>query len=148
MIVDDAALASAISACAKGEETALRRLYDAEAARMLGIANRLLRRVRDYVQVKAQGRIDAGLADKALKMLDVDAIGLDVMDRKVLDAVIHRFDGGPVGLDNVAAAIGEARRLYMQADVFARAAAIVDDQRRQALAALASCRLGRLREVL
>jgi Holliday junction DNA helicase RuvB len=71
------------------------------------IANRLLRRVRDYVQVKADGRIDVLLADKALKMLDVDAIGLDVMDRKVLEAVIHRFDGGPVGLDNVAAAIGE-----------------------------------------
>jgi Holliday junction DNA helicase RuvB len=71
------------------------------------IANRLLRRVRDYVQVKAEGCIDVRLADRALKMLDVDAIGLDVMDRKVLDAVIHRFDGGPVGLDNVAAAIGE-----------------------------------------
>ena len=71
------------------------------------IANRLLRRVRDYAQVKGDGRINAGVADKALKMLDVDPIGLDVMDRKLLEAVIHRFDGGPVGLDNVAAAIGE-----------------------------------------
>ena len=71
------------------------------------IANRLLRRVRDYAQVKGDGRIDAGVADKALKMLDVDPLGLDVMDRKLLDAIVHRFDGGPVGLDNVAAAIGE-----------------------------------------
>jgi Holliday junction DNA helicase RuvB len=71
------------------------------------IANRLLRRVRDYAQVKGDGRIDAALADRALKMLDVDPHGLDVMDRKLLEAVIHRFDGGPVGLDNVAAAIGE-----------------------------------------
>ena len=71
------------------------------------IANRLLRRVRDYAQVKGDGRIDAAVADKALKMLDVDPSGLDVMDRKLLEAVIHRFDGGPVGLDNVAAAIGE-----------------------------------------
>jgi Holliday junction DNA helicase RuvB len=71
------------------------------------IANRLLRRVRDYAQVKGDGRIDAGVADKALKMLDVDPQGFDVMDRKLLEAVIHRFDGGPVGLDNVAAAIGE-----------------------------------------
>ena len=71
------------------------------------MANRLLRRVRDYAQVKGDGTIDAGLADRALKMLDVDPLGLDVMDRKLLEAVIHRFDGGPVGLDNVAAAIGE-----------------------------------------
>jgi holliday junction DNA helicase RuvB len=70
------------------------------------IANRLLRRVRDYAQVKGDGSIDTALADKALKMLDVDPLGLDVMDRKLLEAVIHRFDGGPVGLDNVAAAIG------------------------------------------
>ena len=71
------------------------------------IANRLLRRVRDYAQVKADGRISAPLADRALVMLDVDPQGLDVMDRKLLEAVIHRFDGGPVGLDNLAAAIGE-----------------------------------------
>ena len=71
------------------------------------IANRLLRRVRDYAQVKAQGHIDTRVADLALAMLDVDPLGLDVMDRKLLEAVIHRFDGGPVGLENVAAAIGE-----------------------------------------
>jgi Holliday junction DNA helicase RuvB len=71
------------------------------------IANRLLRRVRDYAEVKGSGRIDVGTADKALAMLDVDPQGFDVMDRKLLEAVIHRFDGGPVGLDNVAAAIGE-----------------------------------------
>ncbi|QAZ39869.1 Holliday junction branch migration DNA helicase RuvB [Methylibium sp. Pch-M] len=71
------------------------------------IANRLLRRVRDYAQVKGDGRIDAAIADKALAMLDVDPQGFDVMDRKLLEAVVHRFDGGPVGLDNVAAAIGE-----------------------------------------
>ncbi|BAL97760.1 Holliday junction branch migration DNA helicase RuvB [Rubrivivax gelatinosus] len=71
------------------------------------IANRLLRRVRDYAQVKGDGRIDAPIADKALALLDVDPLGFDVMDRKLLEAVIHRFDGGPVGLDNVAAAIGE-----------------------------------------
>ena len=73
------------------------------------IANRLLRRVRDYVDVKGSGQITKPLADKALAMLDVDLQGLDVMDRKLLEAVIHRFDGGPVGLDNVAAAIGEER---------------------------------------
>ena len=71
------------------------------------IANRLLRRVRDYADVKSDGRISKSLADLALAMLDVDPQGFDVMDRKLLEAVIHRFDGGPVGLDNVAAAIGE-----------------------------------------
>jgi len=73
------------------------------------IANRLLRRVRDYADVKGDGCITKPLADLALAMLDVDPHGLDVMDRKLLEAVIHRFDGGPVGLDNVAAAIGEER---------------------------------------
>ena len=73
------------------------------------IANRLLRRVRDYADMKGSGQITKPLADRALVMLDVDAHGLDVMDRKLLEAVIHRFDGGPVGLDNVAAAIGEER---------------------------------------
>ena len=73
------------------------------------IANRLLRRVRDYAEVKADGHIDLATADRALVMLDVDPLGFDVMDRKLLEAVIHRFDGGPVGLDNVAAAIGEER---------------------------------------
>jgi Holliday junction DNA helicase RuvB len=73
------------------------------------IANRLLRRVRDYADMRAEGRIDKVTADKALGMLDVDPLGLDLMDRKLLEAVIHRFDGGPVGLDNVAASIGEER---------------------------------------
>ena len=73
------------------------------------IANRLLRRVRDYADVKGDGSVGKPLADKALRMLDVDSMGLDVMDRKLLEAVVHRFDGGPVGLDNVAAAIGEER---------------------------------------
>jgi Holliday junction DNA helicase RuvB len=71
------------------------------------IANRLLRRVRDYAQVKSDGSVDAALADAALQLLDVDAVGLDVMDRKLLRAVIEKFAGGPVGLDNLAAAIGE-----------------------------------------
>ncbi len=73
------------------------------------IANRLLRRVRDYAEVKADGVIDARVADAALKMLDVDRAGFDVMDRKLLLAVIEKFAGGPVGLDNLAAAIGEER---------------------------------------
>jgi Holliday junction DNA helicase RuvB len=73
------------------------------------VANRLLRRVRDFAEMKGDGTITKPLADKALAMLDVDLFGLDVMDRKLLEAVIHRFDGGPVGLDNVAAAIGEER---------------------------------------
>ena len=73
------------------------------------IANRLLRRVRDYAEVKAEGAISREIADAALKMLDVDAIGLDVMDRKLLLAVIEKFSGGPVGVDNLAAAIGEER---------------------------------------
>jgi len=73
------------------------------------IANRLLRRVRDYAQVKGNGHITLDIANKALVMLDVDPQGFDVMDRKLLEAVIHRFDGGPVGLDNIAASIGEER---------------------------------------
>jgi Holliday junction DNA helicase RuvB len=73
------------------------------------IANRLLRRVRDFAEVKAAGQIDRGVADAALKMLDVDASGFDLMDRKLLLAMIERFGGGPVGLDNIAAAIGEER---------------------------------------
>ena len=73
------------------------------------IANRLLRRVRDYAEVKADGRISKAVAEAALGMLDVDAQGFDLMDRKLLEAVIHRFDGGPVGLDNIAASIGEER---------------------------------------
>ncbi len=73
------------------------------------ISNRLLRRVRDFAEVKAQGRIDQEVADAALKMLDVDVAGLDVMDRKLLQAVIDKFAGGPVGVDNLAAAISEER---------------------------------------
>src|SRR3981081_1597661 len=71
------------------------------------VANRLLRRVRDYAQVKADGTVTKAVADAALRMLDVDALGLDVMDRKLLLAVIEKFSGGPVGLENLAHAIGE-----------------------------------------
>jgi Holliday junction DNA helicase RuvB len=71
------------------------------------IANRLLRRVRDYAEVKGDGTITQDMARKALSMLDVDPRGFDVMDRKLLEAVVHRFDGGPVGVDNIAASIGE-----------------------------------------
>jgi Holliday junction DNA helicase RuvB len=71
------------------------------------IANRLLRRVRDFADVKGSGVITLEIAHQALAMLDVDPRGFDVMDRKLLEAVIHRFDGGPVGLDNIAASIGE-----------------------------------------
>lgn len=73
------------------------------------IANRLLRRVRDYAQVKSNGEVSAEVADAALQMLDVDKLGFDVMDRKLLQAVLEKFGGGPVGLDNLAAAIGEER---------------------------------------
>ncbi|MBH2010011.1 MAG: Holliday junction branch migration DNA helicase RuvB [Xanthomonadaceae bacterium] len=71
------------------------------------IANRLLRRVRDYADVKGNGTITLDIANRALAMLDVDPQGFDLMDRKFLEAVILRFDGGPVGLDNIAASIGE-----------------------------------------
>jgi len=71
------------------------------------IANRLLRRVRDYAQVKADGAVNKEIADKALNMLSVDSHGLDGMDHKLLYAMMEKFEGGPVGLDNVAAAIGE-----------------------------------------
>ncbi len=73
------------------------------------ISNRLLRRVRDYAEVKAQGEVTREVADAALRMLEVDAVGLDVMDRKLLEAVIDKFAGGPVGVENLAAAIGEER---------------------------------------
>jgi len=73
------------------------------------IANRLLRRVRDYAQVRADGRITAGVADQALAMLKVDGLGFDNMDRRLLAAVIEKFDGGPVGVESLAAAIGEER---------------------------------------
>jgi Holliday junction DNA helicase RuvB len=73
------------------------------------IANRLLRRVRDYAEVRHDGHITARVADAALAMLDVDPVGFDVMDRKLLEAILHKFEGGPVGVDNLAAAIGEER---------------------------------------
>jgi Holliday junction DNA helicase RuvB len=73
------------------------------------IANRLLRRVRDYAQVKADGKIIQTIAQSALNLLNVDAYGLDTMDRKLLLAIMEKFDGGPVGLDTLAAAIGEER---------------------------------------
>jgi Holliday junction DNA helicase RuvB len=73
------------------------------------IANRLLRRVRDYAEVKGKGEITKEMADAALVMLDVDPVGFDLMDRKLLEAVLFKFGGGPVGLDNLAAAIGEER---------------------------------------
>ncbi len=73
------------------------------------IANRLLRRVRDYAEVKSDGKITASISDMALNLLDVDDKGFDNMDRKLILAIIEKFDGGPVGLDSLAAAIGEER---------------------------------------
>ncbi len=71
------------------------------------VANRLLRRVRDYAQVKADGRISEKIARKALEMFEVDGMGLDNMDRKILTTIIEKFSGGPVGLDTIAVAVGE-----------------------------------------
>ncbi|NND89910.1 MAG: Holliday junction branch migration DNA helicase RuvB [Granulosicoccus sp.] len=71
------------------------------------IANRLLRRVRDYADIRADGRIDAATADLALNLLNVDRLGLDHMDRRLLNAIIHKFAGGPVGIDNLGAALSE-----------------------------------------
>jgi Holliday junction DNA helicase RuvB len=90
---------------------------DARGARQLAqrsrgtprVANRLLRRVRDYAEVKAEGVITAQVARDALELLDVDSAGFDMMDRKLLLAVLEKFDGGPVGIDNLAAAIGDER---------------------------------------
>jgi len=82
------------------------------AARSRGtprIANRLLRRVRDYAQVKADGVITGNISSRALDMLNVDAHGFDMMDRKLLLAILQKFDGGPVGVDSLAAAISEER---------------------------------------
>ncbi len=73
------------------------------------IANRLLRRVRDFAQVKGAGQIDAAVADAALSMLEVDEQGFDLMDQRLLEAILDKFAGGPVGIDNLAAAIGESR---------------------------------------
>jgi holliday junction DNA helicase RuvB len=73
------------------------------------ISNRLLRRVRDYAQVKSDGNIDQETANKALTLLDVDPMGLDIMDRKMLEVILYKFNGGPVGIDNIAASISEER---------------------------------------
>jgi len=73
------------------------------------IANRLLRRVRDYAEVKAQGVVTAGIVEAAMQMLDVDERGFDSQDRRLLRTIIEKFDGGPVGVDNLAAAIGEEK---------------------------------------
>lgn len=73
------------------------------------IVNRLLRRVRDYAEVKADGKVDAAVAHAALELLKVDPLGFDVMDRRLLLAIIEKFDGGPVGVENLAAAISEER---------------------------------------
>src|SRR5690554_4098072 len=82
------------------------------AARSRGtprIANRLLRRVRDYADIKGSGQVDRAIASAALDMLKVDRLGFDHQDRRLLETLLHKFDGGPVGLDNLAAAIGESR---------------------------------------
>jgi Holliday junction DNA helicase RuvB len=110
---DDAELASIVRRSARLLEVAL----DDDGAREIArrsrgtprIANRLLRRVRDYAQVKGDGSVSRAVADAALRMLDVDVLGFDVMDRKLLVAVIEKFAGGPVGVENLAAAIGEER---------------------------------------
>ena len=73
------------------------------------IANRLLRRVRDYAQIRADGKITQEIAHKALDLLNVDLYGLDMMDRKLLSAIMEKFDGGPVGVESLAAIIGEER---------------------------------------
>jgi len=71
------------------------------------VANRLLRRVRDYAQVRADGVISAEVACQALELLEVDSLGLDGVDRKIMETIIHKFNGGPVGLDTIAASISE-----------------------------------------
>jgi holliday junction DNA helicase RuvB len=73
------------------------------------IANRLLRRVRDFAQVRAAGRIDEAVANAALDLLDVDPRGMDALDRRLIATIVEKFDGGPVGIDSLAAAIGEER---------------------------------------
>jgi Holliday junction DNA helicase RuvB len=73
------------------------------------IANRLLRRVRDYAEVKSEGQVNAKLATEALNMLEVDEHGLDALDRRMLEALVQTFDGGPVGIENLAATLGEER---------------------------------------
>jgi Holliday junction DNA helicase RuvB len=73
------------------------------------IANRLLRRVRDYAEIKAEGSVTAQVVERAMGMLDVDDQGFDAQDRRLLRTIVERFDGGPVGVDNLAAAIGEEK---------------------------------------
>ena len=73
------------------------------------IANRLLRRVRDYAEVKGSGMVDEGAARAALDLLEVDPQGFDALDRKLLGTIIEKFDGGPVGIESLAAAVGEER---------------------------------------
>lgn len=73
------------------------------------IANRLLRRVRDYADIKSNGEINDVVADLALSMFEVDSLGLDLLDKKLFETILHKFNGGPVGLDNLAAAIGESK---------------------------------------
>jgi Holliday junction DNA helicase RuvB len=104
MIVERSARILAVPSDANG--------IDAIARRSRGtprIANRLLRRVRDYAQVKADGAISSEIADSALDLLEVDGFGLDALDRRLLLAIMEKFDGGPVGVDSLAAAIGEER---------------------------------------
>ena len=76
------------------------------------VANRLLRRVRDFAQVRAEGKITADVAQEALRRLEVDALGLDETDRRILHAIIDKFEGGPVGLDTIAAATSEEADTY------------------------------------
>ncbi|MEJ7900973.1 MAG: Holliday junction DNA helicase RuvB C-terminal domain-containing protein, partial [Thermomicrobiales bacterium] len=71
------------------------------------VANRLLKRVRDYAEVRGQGEITVRIADEALVLLEVDELGLDDVDRRILRAIIEKFDGGPVGIDTLSAAISE-----------------------------------------
>lgn len=107
---------AALTAIVERSAAILDAATDADGAREIArrargtprIANRLLRRVRDYAQVRADGLITAAVADAALDMLAVDTLGLDHMDHRVLRSIIDKFDGGPVGLDNLAAAIGES----------------------------------------
>ena len=73
------------------------------------IANRLLRRVRDYADVRSNGKVDHKIADAALKILDVDQQGFDLMDRRFLQALVEKFNGGPVGIDSLAAVLSEER---------------------------------------
>src|SRR5207237_7394899 len=70
-------------------------------------ANNLLRWVRDYAQVKAEGKIDRDIADRALAMLEIDRDGFDQWDKRIIETLIHKFNGGPVGLNSLAVAIGE-----------------------------------------